>query len=92
MKILTATLLLISPIAYGQLSLETARQNTVTKYHIGASTYFDAFVGHAGYGALVILTADGGAACFGDGDEGTMLVKLDRNGAEKLKKKVTQGR
>ena len=53
MKILTATLLLISPIAYGQLSLETARQNTVTKYHIGASTYFDAFVGHAGYGALV---------------------------------------
>lgn len=81
--------LLSTQVTFAQLSLESAQEKTVRKYHIGASTYFDAFVGHQGYGAIVILTGDGGAAAFGDGDEGTMLVKLDKSGTEKFKRKIS---
>jgi len=80
--------MLFSSIAFGQLTIESAREKSVRKYHIGASTYFDGFVGHPGYGAIVFLTRDGGAAAFGDGDEGTMLLKLDKTGTEKFKRKV----
>lgn len=73
---------------HGQLALTTANDSTVRKYHIGASTYFDDFKGHAGFGALLILTNDGGAAAFGDGDEGTMLIKLDKTGKLQWKKNV----
>ncbi|MBL7866100.1 MAG: hypothetical protein JNK10_14560 [Cyclobacteriaceae bacterium] len=82
-------MILFCHTAFAQLSLEAAKEKTVSKYHIGASTYFDGFVGHAGYGAIVILTADGGAASFCDGDEGTVLVKLTKSGMEQFKKKVT---
>ena len=41
-----------------------------------------------GESAPLILTADGGAAAFGDGDEGTMLVKLAKNGKVAWKKIV----
>ncbi|MBS1543554.1 MAG: hypothetical protein JST14_07980 [Bacteroidetes bacterium] len=89
MKALLISFLLLAHTVSAQLTIEAANEKTVRKYHIGASTYFDAFVGHKGYGAVVILTADGGAAAFGDGDEGTMLVRLDKNGVELWKRKVT---
>ena len=82
-------ILLVCNTAFGQLAYEDARQKTVTEYHIGASTYFDDFAGHPGYGAIVILTSDGGAAAFGDGDEGTMLLKITKTGAEQFKKKIS---
>src|SRR5438132_13758938 len=69
-------LFLVSPTVFGQLTIDAAKDSLVTKYHIGASTYLDQFVGHPGYGAIVILTNDGGAAAFGDGDEGLMLIWL----------------
>ena len=89
MKTLLILLLLLANTVSAQLTMEAANEKTVRKYHIGASTYFDAFVGHKGYGAVVILTDDGGAAAFGDGDEGTMLVRLDKNGGELWKRKLT---
>lgn len=82
-------LLLSTQVSVAQLTLDVAREKTVRKYHLGASTYFEAFVGHPGYGAIVILTGDGGSAAFGDGDEGTMLLKLDKTGVEKFKKKIS---
>jgi hypothetical protein len=81
-------LFLVSPTVFGQLTIDAARDSLVTKYHIGASTYLDQFVGHPGYGAMVILTNDGGAAAFGDGDEGLMLYKLAKTGKLQWKRKI----
>jgi hypothetical protein len=86
-RILICLLLASSP-ALAQLTIEAAQDSLVRKYHIGASTYLDQFVGHPGYGAVVILTNDGGAAAFGDGDEGLMLYKLDKNGKLQWKRKI----
>lgn len=86
MKSLALALLLGTQCCFAQLTIDQAKEKTVQRYHIGASTYVDGFVGHPGYGAIVILTADGGAAAFGDGDEGTVLVKLTGEGTEKFKK------
>jgi hypothetical protein len=83
-------LFLISSQAMAQVTIETAQDSLVRKYHIGASTYLDQFVGHRGYGAVVILTGDGGAAAFGDGDEGLMLYKLDKAGKLQWKKKISR--
>lgn len=80
----------ITSPAFGQLTIEAAQDSLVRKYHIGASTYLDQFVGHAGYGAVVILTTDGGAAAFGDGDEGLMLYKLDKTGKLQWKRKISR--
>lgn len=88
MKNVIIVLTLMSFTARAQLSIETVQDSTVRKYHIGASTYFDEFKGHAGYGAVAILTTDGGGAAFGDGDEGTMLIKLDKTGKRQWKKNV----
>jgi hypothetical protein len=73
-------LFLTSSTVFGQLTIEAASDSLVRKYHIGASTYLKQFVGHPGYGAIVILTSDGGAAAFGDGDDGLMLYKLNQTG------------
>src|SRR5438132_10000877 len=81
-------LFLVSPTVFGQLTIDAAKDSLVTKYHIGASTYLDQFVGHPGYGAIVILTNDGGAAAFGDGDEGLMLYKLAKTGKLQWKRKI----
>src|SRR6188768_3139013 len=88
MKRLMIFLILISSNAIGQITIEAAKESLVTKYHIGGSTYLEQFVGHPGYGAIVILTNDGGAAAFGDGDEGLMLYKLDKSGKLQWKRKV----
>lgn len=76
---------IISLNAFGQLTVERARDST-RKYHIAAYSYHEEFIGHKGYGAPVYLTGDGGAAVFGDGDEGPMLVKLDKSGKQQWKK------
>jgi hypothetical protein len=60
------------------------------KYHLGQYSYHEQFKGHKGYGAPLILTADGGAAAFGDGDEGIMLVKLNKTGKEEWKRIITR--
>jgi hypothetical protein len=88
MKQLLIFLILISSNAIGQITIESAKESLVKKYHIGASTYLEQFVGHPGYGAIVILTTDGGAAAFGDGDEGLMLYKLDKTGKLQWKRKI----
>ena len=89
MKLALPFLLLVSVASFGQLTIKQAQDSLVTKYHIGASTYFEEFVGHPGYGALVIITADGGAAAFGDGDEGPMLYKTDKSGKVQWKRQVS---
>jgi len=89
MRTIILLFVFISQVAFAQLTIDDARQKLVTQYHIGASTYFADFVGHAGYGAVCILTADGGAAAFGDGDEGTMVYKLKKEGTMQFKKKIT---
>lgn len=88
MKNITCLLLFIGSAVSAQITMEVLQDSTVRKYHLGASTYFDAFMGKAGYGAGAILTVDGGGAAFGDGDEGTMLVKLDKTGKEQWKRIV----
>lgn len=75
--------------SFGQLTIEAANDSAVMKYHIGQYSYHGQFKGHKDYGAPLILTADGGAAAFGDGDEGSMLVKLDKNGNIQWKKSFT---
>ncbi|MBL7849569.1 MAG: hypothetical protein JNN04_01615 [Cyclobacteriaceae bacterium] len=47
--------------ASGQLSLERA-QEASRQFHLSSYSYHEAFIGHTGYGAPLILTADGGAA------------------------------
>ncbi|HWA32888.1 MAG TPA: hypothetical protein VG737_02105 [Cyclobacteriaceae bacterium] len=88
--ILTITLVMIASNTTAQMTIDAARDSLVRKYHIGASTYLDQFVGHAGYGAVVITTSDGGAAAFGDGDEGLNLYKLDKTGKLQWKKKIAR--
>ena len=88
MKRYLIILLLASSNSFGQITIEAAQDSLVRKYHIGASTYLEQFVGHPGYGAIVILTTDGGAAAFGDGDEGLMVYKLDKTGKLQWKRKI----
>ena len=79
MKYLLLFLCSASTWAYGQLTIETA-QDSLQKYRMGRYSYHEQFVGHKGYGAPVILTNDGGAAAFGDGENGSTLIKLDKTG------------
>lgn len=78
--------LFVSLVAQAQVTMDVANANAVIKYHIGTYSYHEQFIGHEGYGAPLILTSDGGAAAFGDGDEGCMLVKLNSQGKEHWKK------
>ncbi len=86
MKHFAVMLLFVSSTGYGQLTLDIAQDSAVKKYHISSYSYHEQFKGHKEYGAPLILTADGGGAAFGDGDEGTMLVKLDKNGKQQWKR------
>jgi hypothetical protein len=79
MKYTFLILFIVNVQAYSQLTFQRA-QDSLRKYHLGVSTYFDEFQGHELYGAGVILTKDGGAAGFGDGDNGLELIKLDKSG------------
>ncbi|MBI3135081.1 MAG: hypothetical protein HYZ14_10455 [Bacteroidetes bacterium] len=91
MKKLVTPFLFISPFVFGQMAL-TEAQEIAYKYEVGSYSYMEAFKGHAGYGAPLILTADGGAAFFGDfsDEQGSMglLVKVDKKGREEWKLQV----
>jgi hypothetical protein len=87
MRSILIILLFVSATSYGQLTIERA-QDSLRKYHLGTSTYFESFMGHPGYGAQVILTVDGAAAGFGDGDNGLELIKLNKNGSVQWRKKM----
>lgn len=87
-RYLVVILLLVTSLGYGQLTMDIAQDSAVKKYHIGSYSYHEQFKGHKGYGAPLILTADGGGAAFGDGDNGAMLVKLDKNGREQWKRTI----
>src|SRR5258708_5489976 len=86
MKYLVVILLLVTSMGYGPLTIDIAQDSAVKKYHISSYSYHEQFKGHKGYGAPLILTADGGGAAFGDGDEGAMLVKLDKSGKVQWKR------
>jgi len=49
MKPIFIFLLFVSATTYGQITIERA-QDSLRKNHLGTSTYFDAFIGHPGYG------------------------------------------
>ena len=85
MKNLWIVALFMTSWVQGQITADAAR-DSVRKYHIASYSYHEAFIGKKDYGSPLILTADGGAAVFGDGDEGTMLVKLDKTGKVVWKK------
>lgn len=91
MKKLLVLFSLITAVTYGQLSIKTAK-DSLQKYRMGSYSYHEAFIDHAGYGAPVILTKDGGAAGFGGwaDEKGScgLLVRLDNTGKEKWKKTV----
>lgn len=87
MKNIILLLVLLSVNAYGQLTFQQA-QDSLSKYHLGSSTYFNDFNGHASYGAGINLTKDGGAVGFGDGDNGLELIKLDKTGKTQWRKSI----
>jgi hypothetical protein len=70
-------------MAHAQLTLDSAKA-TIAKYRLGYSTYFEPFIEPPGYGAPWILTADGGAAAFGN----NKLYKFDNTGKEKWMRAV----
>jgi len=73
--------------AKAQLTFNQA-QDSLQKFHLGSTTDFNDFLNHPGYGAGVILTRDGGAAGFGDGDNGLELIKLDKKGNVQWRKSI----
>ena len=79
MRYIIILLLFVNVHVYGQLTFKQA-QDSLRKYHLGVSIYFADFEGHKLYGAGTNLTNDGGAAGFGDGDNGLELIKLDKTG------------
>jgi hypothetical protein len=97
MKRLLPLILFASSVSYGQLTIDKAKE-AAQKNHLGQYSYHEKFIGHPGYGAPVILTADGGAALYGDGEYNGMgsglLIKLDKNGNQQwqrpIKKQFTE--
>jgi hypothetical protein len=83
--LLIFALICICPFTKAQLNNESA-QKIVQPYRLGYSTYFEPFVGKAGYGAPWILTTDGGAAAFGD----NKLIKFTKAGKEEWTRTVKQ--
>ena len=84
MKKLTWLLLLSSTLTHSQLTIPVARDSAL-QYHISSYSYLEEFIGYKNFGAPIVQTADGGAAFFGDGDLGAMLLKLDKSGKEEWK-------
>jgi hypothetical protein len=87
MKYTILLLFIVNFHAYSQLTFQQA-QDSLRKYHLGVSTYFEEFEGHALYGAGINLTKDGGAAGFGDGDNGLELIRLDKSGKLQWRKSI----
>jgi hypothetical protein len=88
MRYLTILFTLFGVIANAQMTTQIATDSAVLKYHIGQYSYHADFVNHKGYGAPMILTNDGGGAVFGDGDDGSMLVRLNKAGKTTWKKTI----
>jgi hypothetical protein len=88
MKNLSFLFWLIPLMGHSQATIEQAR-SAVQSYYMSSYSYHEQFIGHDGYGAPVILTSDGGAAVFGDGEvEGLasgLLVIVDSTGQETWK-------
>ncbi len=89
MKNAIAILLFVHSAVYGQLTMEAVQQ-AAQPFHLSSYSYHEQFIGHPGYGAPRILTADGGAAVFGDGDEGPVLMKFDKNANVQWKRSITR--
>ena len=91
MKYLFVILSLFSSLAYGQLSINEARE-AFYSYKLGSYDYHGQFIGYSGYGAPVITTLDGGAAFFGGTEDSTgsigLIVKLDKDGKEEWKQAI----
>jgi hypothetical protein len=91
MKYCFVILSLVSSLAYGQLSVDEARK-AFYSYKLGSYDYHEQFVGHAGYGAPVITTSDGGAAFFGGTGDSTgsfgLIVKIDKDRREEWKQAI----
>ena len=85
MKHAIIALLFVHSVGYGQLTLEKAKV-VAQPFHISSYSYHEQFVGHTGYGAPLILTTDGGAAVFGHGDEGPVLMKFNNTGKVQWKR------
>jgi hypothetical protein len=79
---------------YGQLSIDDARK-AFYSYKLGSYDYHEQFIGHAGYGAPVITTLDGGAAFFGGTGDSTgsfgLVVKIDKSAKEEWKQAIRPG-
>jgi hypothetical protein len=87
MKYSIFILFMVNIQAFGQLTFQQA-QDSLRKYHLGASTYFEEFEGHELYGSGINLTKEGGAAGFGDGDNGLELIKLDNAGKTEWRRSI----
>lgn len=78
-----------SSICCAQITIDKAREISFTKYKVGSYSYSEEFLGHQGYGAPAVTTADGGAAFFGGtaDEKGTcgLVVKIDKEGNEQWK-------
>ncbi len=87
MKRVFLLLSFVASLGYGQMTIKLAK-DSLLKYHMSSYSYMEAFIDKPGYGAPIILTADGGAAAFGDGDEGTALLKLNKEGKKQWQKLI----
>jgi hypothetical protein len=91
MKYLLLLLSMISTVSYGQLTTDAAR-TLFYSYKIGSYDYHEQFIGHAGYGAPLILTSGGGAAFFGGSGDSTgnygLAVKIDSAGKELWQRRI----
>jgi hypothetical protein len=83
MKYLLIVFLSFGLTAKAQLTMQSAKEK-IAGYRLGYSTYFEPFLEKPGYGAPWILTADGGAAAFGD----NVLYKLNKTGKDQWRRTV----
>ncbi len=89
MKYLFILFLFVSTLGNAQLTMEASNE-IQSRYDVGSYSYHEEFKGHPGYGAPIILTADGGMAIFGDSEDSVgihgLLAKLDKTGKEQWKR------
>lgn len=89
MKNILLLLLGFSSFSYSQLTVQQAK-DSLRQHRMGSYSYLETFSDYKGYGAPVILTADGGAAAFGgwEDENGScgLFLKLDKTGVEEWRK------
>src|SRR5262245_28499830 len=83
------TLMFMGALSAGraQMTMDAAKAASL-ELHMSEYSYHAQFMGHTGYGASLILTADGGAAAFGTGDEGNMLLKWTKDAKIQWKRMI----